>query len=343
MDRNKYPSVRRYIFLNSMIETQSGYIVDIGLTKRTARRIVLSKNGADLLGKCDGTKTISEILSNYDVSVQMSAEVFLRGLVDDGIIDLSEQTGNIEDRYDRHRLYYSMLGLPPEETQEQLKCKTVALLGVGGIGSWVAYGLACLGIGRIVLVDGDHVEKSNLTRQILFSETDIGSKKVYCAARRLQEFNSDMICDQHHTYLTCVDEVLNVIRGSDFVVLSADKPTGQISQIVASACRSLRIPHTVAGYADACGVSGPIVLPQKQDCVGVPELVSPNDCDASKRHPLGELLKRRFQAPSFGPLNAFVSAYTVLEVFRFFCLQNSVTERNAYIVDSVSMERQNWN
>ena len=59
------------------------------------------------------------------------------------------------------------------------------ILGCGGLGSWVAAGLACVGVGRLTLVDDDVVELSNLNRQLLFTEADIGRAKVAAAAGAL--------------------------------------------------------------------------------------------------------------------------------------------------------------
>ena len=66
----------------------------------------------------------------------------------------------------------------------------VVLLGCGGIGSLVAITLATAGVGELILVDGDHVEPSNLTRQFLFTEADVGLPKAEVLARKLRRRNS---------------------------------------------------------------------------------------------------------------------------------------------------------
>ena len=63
--------------------------------------------------------------------------------------------------------------------------------GAGGLGSPIALYLAAAGVGVIGLVDNDRVELSNLQRQVLYSEADIGLSKVDVAARRLRSLNSD--------------------------------------------------------------------------------------------------------------------------------------------------------
>ena len=98
------------------------------------------------------------------------------------------------DRYDRHRLYYRMLGINGDP-QKRLQNAIVGLMGMGGIGSNLAVHLAAAGIGRLVMTDGDRIEASNLTRQTLYREADIGRLKVEAAAEHLAELRADLKVD----------------------------------------------------------------------------------------------------------------------------------------------------
>lgn len=86
---------------------------------------------------------------------------------------------------DRELEQYSRQLMLPDfslEQQERLRAARVLLLGCGGLGSPVAIYLAAAGVGELVLVDGDTVERSNLHRQILHGEGDIGRPKAASAA-----------------------------------------------------------------------------------------------------------------------------------------------------------------
>jgi len=67
---------------------------------------------------------------------------------------------------------------------------TAVVLGVGGVGSAVAAGLVATGIGHVRCVDFDQVESSNLNRQLLFGERDLGRPKAEAAAEKLRELDS---------------------------------------------------------------------------------------------------------------------------------------------------------
>jgi sulfur-carrier protein adenylyltransferase/sulfurtransferase len=89
-------------------------------------------------------------------------------------------------RYQRH------LSLPGfgRAAQERLKAGKVLVVGAGGLGCPALLYLAAAGVGRIVVVDADNVEASNLQRQVLYAEEDIGQPKAVVAARRLRALNS---------------------------------------------------------------------------------------------------------------------------------------------------------
>jgi len=87
---------------------------------------------------------------------------------------------------------YSRQELIPEWKQTSISESTVLVLGVGATGSYVAANLAMSGVGKLILVDYDTIELSNLNRQLLFRQADIGENKAEIAAQRLQEINPEI-------------------------------------------------------------------------------------------------------------------------------------------------------
>jgi len=89
------------------------------------------------------------------------------------------------ERYARH-LVLREVGGPG---QQKLKAASALLVGAGGLGSPAALYLAAAGIGTIILADPDEVDRSNLQRQVLYADEDIGRPKVEAAADRLHALN----------------------------------------------------------------------------------------------------------------------------------------------------------
>src|SRR6202167_2019567 len=91
-------------------------------------------------------------------------------------------------RYSRH-LKLDEVGV---RGQEPLKAARVLIVGAGGLGAPAALYLAAAGVGRLGLVDHDHVSLSNLQRQVLYATADTGQPKVEAAARRLLALNPEI-------------------------------------------------------------------------------------------------------------------------------------------------------
>lgn len=88
--------------------------------------------------------------------------------------------------------YARQLPLIGTEGQERLRAATVLVAGAGGLGSPVLLYLAAAGVGRLVIADCDAVEETNLNRQVLHWERDIGRRKVRSAEEKLRAFNPEV-------------------------------------------------------------------------------------------------------------------------------------------------------
>lgn len=93
-----------------------------------------------------------------------------------------------EDRYHRQILLEEI----GKEGQAKIRNAKVLLVGVGGLGSPIATYLTGAGIGTLGLIDDDVVSITNLHRQVLYSEEEVGLPKAECAKRRLQALNHEV-------------------------------------------------------------------------------------------------------------------------------------------------------
>lgn len=124
---------------------------------------------------------------------------------------------NLSERYSRQ----IMLEPIGEAGQKKLSQASVLLVGVGGLGSPIALYLTGAGVGRLGLIDGDVVSESNLQRQVLYTEEEIGRPKAECARRRLQALSSMIEIDVYPYFLTR-DNALSIIQNYDIVVDGCD-------------------------------------------------------------------------------------------------------------------------
>ena len=108
-----------------------------------------------------------------------------------------------------------------DEGQRRLSCAAVLVVGAGGLGSPVLLYLAGAGVGRIGIVDDDRVGVTNLHRQVLYTESDLGAPKAECAARRLREMNGDIVVEPYATRLD-EENARGIVTRYDIVVDACD-------------------------------------------------------------------------------------------------------------------------
>lgn len=121
------------------------------------------------------------------------------------------------ERYSRHLII-------PEfniEGQRRLKNSKVLVVGSGGLGSPLLLYLAAAGVGHIGIVDFDVVDDSNLQRQVLFTQADVGKPKVEAAADRIRALNPHIVVQTYNTKLTSAN-ALDIIKDYDLVADGTD-------------------------------------------------------------------------------------------------------------------------
>ena len=140
-----------------------------------------------------------------------------------------------------------------EEGQEKLKQARVLIAGVGGLGCPIALYLTTAGVGRLGLIDDDVVSLSNLHRQVLYNEADIGQPKAECAARHLQQKNSDIELTAYPIRLT-KENAERLIRDYDIVVDGCDNHATRY--LISDVCHQLQKPYVYAAIGAFQGQVG---------------------------------------------------------------------------------------
>ena len=150
------------------------------------------------------------------------------------------------DRYARHIILKEIGGAG----QQRLIDAHVALIGAGGIGAPAIQYLAAAGVGRLTVIDDDHVSLSNLQRQVLFATDDIGQPKVEAAEVAVALLNPDVRVTGLQLRLTA-DNAADLLAGADVVVDGSDNFATRLA--VADAARALHIPLVSAAVGQFDG------------------------------------------------------------------------------------------
>lgn len=175
-------------------------------------------------------------------------------LVDNAAPVPAELTKRDLERHSRTLEFFANIDTSPRtnpyELLAMLRSANAVVIGVGGVGSAAASGLVATGVGHVHCVDFDCVELSNLNRQLIFTEKDLGRVKVDVVAERLRDLDADAEVTVADARLWSAAEVASVIAGADVVFCCADTPE-EIGSWVNKACFEARIPWLTASYAGA--------------------------------------------------------------------------------------------
>ena len=264
------------------------------------------------------------------------------GLVEDAESDARAGLGAEElARYDRQLAYFSELVAPGESRallQARLEQARVVVLGLGGLGSWAAYALACAGVGRIDGIDGDVIELSNLNRQILYARADVGRPKAQVAAEAIRRFNPSIEFNPIQRRLESQADVEAHIAGADFLVEMADWPVDKIGHWCNAACFRLGVPYIAASQFPPMVRIGPTYQPGVTGCLECQETVHRSEFPF-----FDELLAARArsteEAATFGPACGLIGSLVATDVVHHLTgICEPATLGTALLVDIRRME-----
>jgi bacteriocin biosynthesis cyclodehydratase domain-containing protein len=313
----KRPRIRRTLRL---IEAPDGdiYLLDPG----SARDLKI--RGPDefdrrLLHALDGTWGLPDLETHFGSPRVEDALAALDswGALEDAADDDRIEPG-VLDRFDRQLRYFSdvMPKGSPSECQEHLESATVAVLGIGGLGGWSAMSLACCGVGKMILVDYDHVERTNLNRQVMYEEGDVGRLKVEVAAERLSALDSNLDVEILSTRLESAAQIEAVISDTQVVIDAVDWPAHHIEHWVNEACFNAGIPYISMSHSPPNARVGPFYLPGSTGCYACLEIAY------RRQYPLYDLMVEQLGAnPSpgavIGPACAHIGGHVSLDLMHY--------------------------
>lgn len=231
---------------------------------------------------------------------------------------------NDNERYSRQ----TMLPCIGDEGQRKLLKARVAVIGLGGLGAPAATYLAGAGIGTLVLVDADTVSLSNLQRQVLYSEKEIGMSKAECAARRLNALNSTVATVPFARRLT-EQNGEDILHGCDVVVDCTDNYEARYT--IDSLCRKLGIPWV---YGSIGEFSGQVSIFGYKSGTRYTDLYPDRDALCSLPHSVRGVL---------GAVPGVIGAIQANEVVKLIAGCEDILDGRLFTIDLMSMETNIFN
>jgi bacteriocin biosynthesis cyclodehydratase domain-containing protein len=293
-----------------LLRPSAGIDIRIEAPSEKQRRLVIALDGTRRRGELErefGEKAVGDVLA------QLGELGLVEDAADDDLIPAETMA-----RFDRQLRYFGDVSSDqtPSHSQRKLEEGRIAVLGVGGLGGWSALALACCGIGEMLLVDFDRIELSNLNRQVLYTEADVGRPKTEVAAERLLAFNGSMRIDVLEERLDSQAAVAEAIEGYDLVVNAVDWPAHDIELWVNSACFAAGIPYIAMSHYPPIARVGPLYVPGKTGCYSCQEIAY------RRSYPLYDLAVEQqrakpFPAANLGAACALISGQAALDVMHF--------------------------
>jgi molybdopterin/thiamine biosynthesis adenylyltransferase len=297
-----------------------GQVTEIGDGDGAIRRLL------DLL---DGTRTISDVhralaidypqVTEADVAAAIAQFDEARFLVNDAASADGVLTDYDLRRWERNVNFfgsYARLSDNKYEQQRKLRDCRIALVGLGGLGSHLLLDLAALGVGHLRVVEFDRLELSNLNRQILYREADIGQPKIELAVSRIKEFSPRLDIEAIPQRITGPDDVAAIAAGMDLLICVADRPKMEIAGWINEGCVRAGVP-LVTGGLDTQRVTYYVMQPGQTGCVECWRL------QVAREDPVSHLLLEEKRArqitgdnAAFVPLVAMTTALLLGDVVR---------------------------
>lgn len=282
-----------------------------------------------LLALLDGSRTVDAVSRDLSAEFpEVTHEEIVAALEQFDaagfLIDAATSADGILDDYELRRWErninffgsYARLGENKYAMQAKLRDCRVTLLGLGGLGSHLLFDMAALGVGNVRAVEFDRVEISNLNRQILYRESDVGQPKLERAVARIKEFNSRMNIEPVDLKISSVEDVVEVITGADVVICVADRPKVEIVNWVNEACVRKGIPLTTGGLDTQRAVYY-TVIPGQTGCVQCWRR-QVSETDETSHELLAEKTERQIGGDNaaFGPLVTMTTGFLLGELVR---------------------------
>ena len=227
-------------------------------------------------------------------------------------------TAREQERYRRHILLKEI----GAQGQQKLKAARVLIVGAGGLGAVVIPYLAAAGVGHITIADDDHVDRTNLQRQTIYKEEDVGAAKAECAAAFARALNPDIEVLAHVARIGAGDGA--IVAAQDLIIEGIDNFAGRFALNQLAICARVPLVSAMLGRFDGMAT---LFAPWRGD---LPCL----RCFLQEEPPRDEVLTCAEEGVA-GPLAAIVGAWAALEALKDLCGFGETLAGRLLIIDGL--------
>lgn len=216
-----------------------------------------------------------------------------------------------------------------------LKGKSFAVLGLGGVANNVLRHLLSFNPRRLLLIDFDTVQPTDLHRQLFYTAHDVGRPKAIALKEAIQKRFPFVEIEVRNERLVSMPQILDRITGHDFVLRSADSPR-DIDNWINDACLLREIPFLISGTMEQKGLLGPLVVPFETACVQCSETVEFTDHVGEEKR--RTVLFYNNVTPVIGPMVSLLGDFLATEIVNHFTSPQSCRLTHGfYLFDFVTM------
>lgn len=291
-------------------------IMGLGTNQEIVERLMADRY-LSILAFCLEGKN-SEELKDYVIKNSYSWE-YVAWLVEHNFLieTTNSYLSDCTEYYLKNQLYLDSIFNRAFDMKNTFGEYTLIIAGCGGIGNFISYAIASLPVKKIVLIDFDRIEQSNLNRQFLFTTSDIGQLKTVTLAHALQKRGCKAEIETYNSETShqLLSEIFSTHEGKIFCVLSAD--SSGILQECTKSCAQYGVPFINVGYFNDIAAIGPLYDEDHACPLCGNSLNVESDCDSNNDYDSYNLVNRNYSAPSSFTNNALASAMAMSDIISY--------------------------
>ncbi|WP_455475502.1 HesA/MoeB/ThiF family protein [Bartonella sp. B17] len=277
----------KYVYSYTISAKQEGSEVLIGADIHNVIALDMSDTSPNVikaLACFDAENTVGDIILKHDLNTAESEDFLYltKYMLDNKIIeppflkeDSIKKIGLSESEYARFdrqiNLFKHTLGNFDDAllVNAKLKDAKIAIIGLGGCGSYVFYTLSAMGIGHIKSYEFDIVEESNLSRQILYNYNDLGKKKIDVVRDKASYISPSTTYEFYDKKIDNIEDACRLFKNVDLVICAADNPRPDFFHLMNQAVFNMMGALLYVGSATTNAIIGHLLFQVKPDVIHV--------------------------------------------------------------------------